>query len=80
MKKIKELQAIIDGITEPLILIDQNFDIKRVNQATLNFTGEVAYKDLTKQNATLSFTVVKIYVPIVPFSIIKSNNLITLNF
>ena len=48
-EKIKELQAIIDGITEPLILIDQNFDIKRVNQATLSFTNEAGYRDLTKQ-------------------------------
>ncbi len=48
-EKIKELQAIIDGITEPLILIDQNFDIKRANQATLSFTNESAYRDLTKQ-------------------------------
>ena len=39
-EKIKELQAIIDGITEPLILIDPNFDIKRANQATLGFTNE----------------------------------------
>ena len=45
-EKIKELQAIIDGITEPLILIDQNFDVKRVNRATLNFTNEEAYKDI----------------------------------
>ena len=47
-EKIKELQAIIDGITEPLILIDPNFDIKRANQATLGFTNEESYKDLIK--------------------------------
>ncbi|MBK8397388.1 MAG: HAMP domain-containing histidine kinase [Leptospiraceae bacterium] len=45
-EKIKELQAIIDGITEPLILINQNFDIKRVNHVTLSFSDEEAYKDI----------------------------------
>lgn len=48
-EKIKELQAIIDGITEPLILIDQSFAVRRANQATLNFIGNPEYKDVIDQ-------------------------------
>ncbi|HNI91377.1 MAG TPA: HAMP domain-containing sensor histidine kinase, partial [Leptospiraceae bacterium] len=48
-EKIKELQAIIDGITEPLILINESFLIKRVNKATLNFIDQAEYADIIDQ-------------------------------
>ena len=70
-EKIKELQAIIDGITEPLILIDQNFDIKRVNQATLSFTNEAGYRDLTKQKCYTKLYGREIFVLTVLFFPIK---------
>ncbi|MCE9498969.1 MAG: PAS domain-containing protein, partial [Leptospira sp.] len=41
-----ELQSILDAITEPLILINSDFSIKRVNRASLEFTGENAFRSV----------------------------------
>ncbi|WP_108927712.1 LIC_12097 family sensor histidine kinase [Leptospira johnsonii] len=39
-ERAEELQAILDGITEPLVLIDSGFRVRRVNKATLEFSSE----------------------------------------
>lgn len=44
--KAEELQAILDGITEPLLLIDSDYRIKRVNRATLDFCDESDYREI----------------------------------
>ncbi|WP_039947948.1 LIC_12097 family sensor histidine kinase [Leptospira fainei] len=42
-ERAEELQAILDGITEPLVLIDSGFRIRRVNRATLEFSEETDF-------------------------------------
>lgn len=48
-QKMKEVQSILDGITEPLVLIDKQFKVKRVNKSTLQFTGISEFKEIVKK-------------------------------
>lgn len=43
LEKTGELQAILDGITEPLVLIDPGFRIRRVNRSTLEFSSQSSF-------------------------------------
>lgn len=48
-EKSHELQSILDGIIDPLILIDKNFNIQRVNKGTLNFIHSKNFKEIINQ-------------------------------
>ncbi|PJZ70210.1 histidine kinase [Leptospira perolatii] len=45
-ERAEELQAILDGITESLVLIDPSFRIRRVNRATLEFANETDFQSI----------------------------------
>ena len=48
--KSEELQSILDGITDPLILIDSHLQIKRANKITLDFIHSSNFHELIHGN------------------------------
>lgn len=46
LERAGELQSILDGITEPLVLIDPGFRIRRVNRSTLEFSGQSSFSSI----------------------------------
>lgn len=48
-KKSKELESIFDNLDTPLILIDTNFEIKRVNRPSIDFFNSNNYQNFLNQ-------------------------------
>ncbi|EMG21113.1 PAS domain protein [Leptospira interrogans serovar Copenhageni str. LT2050] len=58
LEKTGELQAILDGITEPLVLIDPGFRIRRVNRSTLEFSSQSSFLSIIGKNVSKFYTIV----------------------